>query len=99
MLLDRFRQTPSEQKIYTIDYSAWLGDGELIVGVESSISPTTSPPFSASAGINATQNALVVTAGSGLDHNTYVLTLLVETNLSQFREDCLQFIVEELCSA
>lgn len=98
MLLDRFRQTPAENKIRTVDYTSWLEDTETLTSVLVSVSPTSSPAFGASVGIVTGGKKLLVTAGGGVEGETYTVRIKASTSLGQDKDDCLEFIVESPCS-
>lgn len=95
MLLDRFQQSPDEIKLKTIDYSNWLSSGETISTVVATATPVTAPVLTVTPA--KTDTRVTLTTSDGLDDTTYTVNITITTSLGQKKEDCIEYIVEEIC--
>jgi hypothetical protein len=94
--IGKFVKAPEERKRYSIDYSDWLSDSELILGVTFEVTP--------SDGSTAVVDAIAVTPGgsgvafyvsAGDDGVTYTVLATATTSGGQIKEDMILFIVRD----
>lgn len=97
MILDRYRQQPSELRRREVDYTDWLADDETIESpVVTSVTPTTSPTFDLdSVTVDPTGKIVEYFAGGGLSGTDYVVMIRITTSDGQVREDEVEITVEE----
>jgi hypothetical protein len=97
-ILGKFTKTDVERKQYTIDYSSWLGDEEVLTGVQALINKIEGPdditPMFVEAVVLGTD---LMTATLMVDDGTvdvvYVITLLASTTITQLKEDGIQITI------
>lgn len=95
MKLSTFKHTPQEKKRYTISYSDWLGDGEVVDSVTYGIDNTTTPPLLVeSSTVNGDGLGITFFVSGGLDEEQYKLYVLMETDAGQRKEDYMTVVVE-----
>jgi hypothetical protein len=103
MLLARKTIGPLDSRTYTIDYSRWLLDGEVLLTVTPSVVPTTDPTFDATAAVDGATITVLVTGG--VEDTEYTVSLLITTELSdgnvpsRTQVDCLAFLVVPSCES
>ena len=103
VMLQTWEQQPAEYRIRKIDYSNWLSETEIIVGITHDIETLRGPA--------GTGNDFVVDvafidpedfksvyfyAGYGYDSDDYKVTFTIQTNLNQTRQDELRFQIYEV---
>lgn len=95
-LIGRFRQQPSENRRYFVNYAAALQEAETVTNVVTVIDTVTVPPLAISnVTIAADGKSVTLFVGGGLDGNVYKVTLRVTTSSGQVFEDEVEYIVEE----
>jgi len=96
MNLGKYAQTPTENRIYTVDYAQWLMSDETITGVTFGVTPATTPPFQIGAyALAPAGNALSFYASGGVDRQKYEVAVTVTTTLGQVKEDVIFFAVND----
>lgn len=96
MILDRFVQQPYDVRRRCIDYTPWLGDGEIITGVVVVIDLTTDPPLAVTdVTLDPTQKFVGYLVGGGLSGTDYKVSFRITTSDGQQREDDIELSVEE----
>ena len=97
MAIAKYTQSPTEKKIYRVDYSSWLGDGETIASAVATATPDTpSSPFVATA-LLASLTDISVTISGGEADTPYTVKALVTTTAGQIKEDCIEIDVRTSC--
>lgn len=98
MLLDRFNIQPAENRKFTIDYSARLQNGNVIVTIGSIVvTPDTSPtPFFVSGALGTDGDKVILFATGGEDLTTYKADITVNTFDGQTWQDEIEWNVEEI---
>lgn len=106
MLLTQIRLKAGESRLYTIDYSAWLQEGETLSVVRATVDPVTVPTLGVIAQVlDATRVSVLFS--DGLAGTEYVVSIEVDTtvtlpnvgNTGQTRVDCIALVIEEACAA
>jgi len=97
MKLSTFKHTPQEKKRYTVAYSDWLDDGEVISSVSFGIDNTTDPVLLIESSAIAV-DGLGVTffVSGGLDEEEYLIAILAETDAGQRKEDYMKIVVADV---
>lgn len=95
-ILGKFAQTPSDNKLYTIDYSQWLNTGETLSGVPTfTIQQTTVPPLAITGAALVNSNTGVsFFVGAGLSGNQYEIEVVANTSLGQTKNDQIYYNVQ-----
>jgi hypothetical protein len=94
-VLGKFRQTPIERKRYTIDYSDWLGTGELLSSIVFASVPSSPTPAAVdSSALNSAHNGAVLFVSGGVDGVTYQILVTAVTDLGQIKEDEFFIVVK-----
>lgn len=94
--LKKYLQTLAEKKLYTLDFSEWLGDGETIVDAEcTEVAPTSDGTPLVVSGL-VIETPLVTFFVEGGEHEVdYEALLLATTSLGQRKEVSLIFQVRD----
>ena len=99
-ILGKFTKTDVERKQYTVDYSNWLGDNEVLTGVQCLIDLTnpdevtdTTPLIVEAAVLSSDLGACTIIVDDGTIDAVYVVTLLATTTITQLKEDGLQITI------
>jgi len=96
MKLGTFKQTPQEKKRYTISYTDWLDDGEVVASVTYGIDNTTVPPLLVeSSTVDVDGLGITFFVSGGLDAEQYQLNVLMQTDTGQRKEDFIKYVVED----
>lgn len=96
MKFSTWKQTPQEKKRFTIAYTDWLADGEVIDNVTYAIDNVTTPPLLVeSSTVNGDGLGITFYISGGLDEEQYQLRILAETDAGQRKEDYFTIVVEE----
>ncbi len=101
MVLDRFRQSPSEIVIKVVDYEDWLNgaaliDGQVVItAVNVSVAPTTTVPFVAVAALDNPR--VSITSSGGEAGITYTISIITTTSDGQVKLNCLEYILGSNC--
>lgn len=95
MQLGKFVKAPADRKRYTVVYSDWLDQSELVASAVYSVDPVsdTSPLVVDGTSIDTTSTGLVFYASGGEDGGTYRVTIIMTTSGGQIREDVVQYSV------
>lgn len=97
MKLSTFKQTPQEKKRYTISYTNWLDDGEVVDSVTYGIDNTTVPPLIVeSSAIDGDGLGISFFVSGGLDEEEYTIAILMETDAGQRKEDYMKIVVADV---
>jgi hypothetical protein len=101
-LLDRFNKQPADIKKYQIDYSEWLGTGETVTGVVTSVTllnPADDDVGEPTLTIGTTQivggNVFEYYVSLGTDGKRYKVTFQASTDDSQTVESEIEFKVRD----
>lgn len=97
-ILGKFTKTDVERKQYTIDYSSWLGENEVLTGVQTIVDIAEGPDDVTPLFVEAVVlGPDLLTATLMVDDGTvdvvYVITLLARTTITQLKEDGIQITV------
>lgn len=96
MKLSTFKQTPQEKKRYTISYSDWLDEGEVVDSVVYGIDNVTDPPLLVeSSAIDVGGLGISFFVSGGVDEEQYQLNILMTTDAGQRKEDYMKIVVED----
>lgn len=96
MKLGKFQQTPLENKIYVIDYSQWLGSGETIQSMTTTIANVTDPPFVVDGEvISADKKSVSFFASGGLDGSKYEVEVIMATSSGEIKNDQIFYFVKQ----
>ena len=94
MTVTRYRQQIKERKLYSVDFSKWLGAGEIITQVDTLVSdpalivnPVTILPGNQS---------ISYAVSGGVDGGRYDVSLLAHTSTDQRREFDVSFSTREI---
>jgi hypothetical protein len=98
--LGSYVQSAQETKLFTVDYSKWLGQGETIAAWGTNFHPVTTDPITTSShaivsGDAGPSTAVSFLAGGGDDGNAYTLTITATTSLGQVKVDLIDFFIGE----
>lgn len=97
MKLSTFKQTPQEKKRYTVAYTNWLDDGEVVDSVVYGIDNTTVPPLIVeSSAIDVGGLGISFFVSGGLDEEEYTIAILMETDAGQRKEDYMKIVVADV---
>lgn len=87
-VLGTFKQTPTERKLYNIDYSNWLQPGEVLTGATFVGIPSTPlPPCIVDAFEIMSGTAIAAYISGGVDGTLYQILATVTTSIGQTKED------------
>jgi hypothetical protein len=93
--LGTFKQTPTERKLYSIDYEPWLDDGETVASVVYEVAETTTPPLLISEQTIAPGSLRAVFfVEGGVDQQQYQVLVTMTTSVGQIKEDFILFNVD-----
>jgi|SRR6478736_2295462 len=99
-ILGRFTKTDVERKQYTVDYSSWLGENEVLIGVVTLIDlmnadevTDTTPLLVEAAVLSSDLASVTIIVDNGTIDGVYVITLLASTTITQLKEDGIQITV------
>jgi len=96
MRLGRYSQSPDEVIKYSIDYTDWLGTGEVVSSVAYTVTPTTSPALQVTndsvAGDGLTATFFL---SGGITGRTYTVSAIADTDGGQSKEVCIYVSVQE----
>jgi hypothetical protein len=96
-VLGKYSQTPTENKLYTVDLSQWLATAETAQSVTYAVTPVTSPAFAISGSAIAMDGkSLSFYASGGLDGKTYKVVVHITTSLAQQKEYDVFFAVKNI---
>jgi hypothetical protein len=85
-----FRKTVSERRRLYIDYSCWLATTEKLTGFQVTITPLSTTPLVIDVAFtDVTNKKLTMFAGGGVANTSYVVSLLVNTDGGQVKQDDL----------
>ncbi|TXH19355.1 MAG: hypothetical protein E6R03_00690 [Hyphomicrobiaceae bacterium] len=92
MRLGKFTKTPVDRKRYSIDYSDWLDDTEVIQSVTFEVTPTTASPLVVDGDqINPDGKGVTFYVSGGLDGTTYKVLPTMTSAGGQIRKDSIQY--------
>jgi hypothetical protein len=97
-ILGKFTKTDVERKQYTIDYSSWLGDAEVLTGVQAIIDKIegpddTTPMFVEAVVLGPDLMTATLMVDDGTVDVVYIVTLLAHTTITQLKEDGIQITI------
>jgi hypothetical protein len=97
MKLGTFKQTSQEKKRYTVAYTDWLDEGEVVQSVVYAIDNTTDPELIVeSSAVQVDGLGITFYVSGGLDEEEYTLHILITTDAGQRKEDYIKFVVEDI---
>lgn len=97
MKLGKYSLTPTENKLYTLDYSQWLADSEILQSVTFVVTPADTPAFAITNGAIAMDGkSLSYHAGGGVDGHTYEIIVQITTSLTQVKDDSVYYAVKNI---
>ncbi len=84
-----YRKTVAERRRLYLDYSCWLEDTEKLSAFQVTVSPFTedTPVTVTTSYTDATQKKLVMFVGGGAANTNYLLSMLVNTDAGQVKQD------------
>ena len=94
---------PAERKNYTVDYTAWLGVGDVLDSAVVDVTPVTAPALDVTVSIDAVTNIVKLVVGPGgtdsTDYDVEITATTVGTPAcgSEIKVDCLIFTVKDAC--
>lgn len=87
-LLGTFKHAPSERKLYTLDYSAWLQANETVTSFTWVVDPASPTPATIDASnINTPATSVSIYISGGVNGTLYRIFVTATTNLGQIKED------------
>lgn len=98
-IIATYVKSPTETLLYTLGYSDWVDadQSEVLTGASTTVSPVTVPPLVAASAFSNISNVITLTVSGGEVDTTYTVQVTATSSLSQIKEDCLQFILQEPC--
>lgn len=94
LLLGKYFKGPAERKRYSIDYSDWLDDGEIVSTVTFEVTPVDAGPVVIDGNsIQPGSKSVVFYASAGLNGTTYRAAVTMVTSNFQTRVDTVQFTI------
>lgn len=92
MVLGKYVLGTSEIKKYSVDYSEWLNDGELLIGVTFDVGLATVPPLVITDSVIDDTDAVVTFYAQGGDGKSIIpVGVNVTTSLAQIKTDTINF--------
>ena len=92
--LAAFQKRAIERKRYTLDYSCWLDEGEVLADFAIVVTPSTLPSLVASgAYADPTDTKLTTYIGGGMAGAIYTISFIATTSYGQTKRDDLQMRV------
>jgi hypothetical protein len=92
--LAAFQKRAIEKKRYTLDYSCWLDEGELLADFAIVVTPATVPALVASGAYSDPTSTKITTyVGGGMVGVFYQVTFVATTSQGQVKRDDLQMRV------
>lgn len=90
-----FRKTAVERRRLYLDYSCWLEEAEELSSFQVTVSPfTEEAPISVTTSYSdADHKKLMVFVGGGLRNTNYTLSMVVNTDAGQVKQDLVGFRV------
>lgn len=84
-----YRKAVAERRRLYLDYSCWLEEAEKLSGFQVTVNPfTEDAPISVSTSyVDAAQKKLVMFVGGGVANTNYILSMLVNTDAGQIKQD------------
>ena len=105
MFLTKISMKLGEAKLYTIDYSDWLQDGETVTGAVTTIDNTTVPPLDITSAILDTNEQVALLFEGGTAGSTYIVSVIATTTITlpggdvnQTRIDCIEVEIAGGCT-
>lgn len=93
MRLAKFAKSPGDRKRYTLDYSQWLDEGELLSTASSVVSDPAGVYVDGLAINPADQQTIVMYVSEGDRGRSYDVAITIVTTGNQVREDYVTFVV------
>jgi hypothetical protein len=98
MPLNSYTKKPNELKIYSIDYTNWLQDGETITNVSVTVQDNTmTNPLLVDNSVDIPSNLVTISVSGGDDGDQYSIVVQITTSLTQIKEDCIAFYIQGDC--
>lgn len=103
MILGEYTQAPEDDERYSIDYSQWLDEGELLDTISIEVEPLTSPPLEVhDDALTNTQDGLTYYVTGGQAGSSYTVKIKADTNggpdgVARSRTDCVLYEIKEGC--
>jgi hypothetical protein len=95
--IGKYSQAPTENKLYTVDYSQWLGVGETVTQITLTVTPVTAPPLAMSnQAIAPSGTSISYFAGGGVSGQIYELVVQITTSLAQVKDDAVFYAVKTI---
>lgn len=90
--IGKFVKEPWERKRYTIDYTDWLDDAELVQSINFSTDVVDDDPVQVDTWQILSSGLLVqIYVSGGVDGTNYNVDVRMQTNMGQRKEDTIQF--------
>jgi hypothetical protein len=95
MQLGKFFKAPADRKRYSIDYSDWLDQSELVQSVTFGVTPSEMGMLAIDGNsIQPGNTSIVFYASLGNDGSAYKVAVTMTTSGGQVREDTVQYTVK-----
>lgn len=96
MIIGRFIKQPVDRLRYAVDYSEWLDEGELLVGVTFGVTPVgPNPPTVDMFEVSTPATELVFFLSGGQDGFEYKLEITVTTDGGQIKQNEILFTIKD----
>jgi hypothetical protein len=95
MQLGKYSKVPADRKRYSIDYSDWLDQSELVSSVTFGVTPSEAGMLVIDGtSIDTTKTISVFYASAGNVGSVYTVAVTMTTSGGQIREDTVQYTVK-----
>lgn len=93
MRIGKFAKAPGDRKKYTVDYSQWLDNQELITDVQSFVPDDEFGIYVDGLLVSTDGKSLDMFVSGGQESVSYDLGLRIETSGNQIKDDYITFVV------
>lgn len=93
MRIGKFRKAPADRKRYVVDYTDWLNDNELVTTVSVTGNVPSDNFFVDGYIVDTGGKEIIFFVSGGVSGEEYVVTITINTDLGQIKEDWVTFVV------
>lgn len=93
MRIAKFRKTPGDRKRYEVNYEDWLNEDETVVAVTIEGNNVEDDFYVDAYVLHTDGKEVIFYVSGGIPGNTYVVTIIASTSLTQVKEDTVEFYV------